>query len=257
MTKVTAYKAFDKDFKCRDFQYEVGKTYKHKGDIKICREGFHACSNPMDVWNYYDILDSRYGIVELSGDIQDEKSDSKLCSSKIKVIAEIKIFDIIKASVNWHFNGWFKDVNKDKKAVDSKNYSKLAASGDSSKLAASGDSSKLAASGDSSNLAASGNYSKLAASGNYSNLAASGDSSKLAASGYGSKLAASGGGNNVVVSAEKDVIVKGSLDTLICLTYYIDDEPIKFVTGKVGERGLKADTWYKLDINGRFMETEA
>ena len=58
--KLTAgYKAFDKDFKCKDYQFEPGKTYKHDGNVEICASGFHYCKVPFDVFNYRDI-DSRF-----------------------------------------------------------------------------------------------------------------------------------------------------------------------------------------------------
>ncbi len=258
-----AYKGFDKNWKCRDYQFEVGKEYVHEGKVIPCESGFHSCDNPLDILSYYDAIDSKFAIVEIDGELKTHTGDSKIASSKLRIVAELNLSQFIKASVDWHFEGWFKEVKKDKKKVDSKNYSKLAASGDGSNLAASGHGSNLAASGHGSNLAASGNYSKLAASGHGSNLAASGDGSnlaasgddsKLAASGHGSSLAASGHGSNVIVSAEKNIIVKGSLNTLICLTHYVYDKPIKFVTAKVGEEGIKIDTWYKLNIDGNFEE---
>lgn len=61
-----AYKAFDINFKCRDFQYEVGKKYKTDKAV-ICESGFHACTNPLDCWNYYDITNCRYAVVEIGG----------------------------------------------------------------------------------------------------------------------------------------------------------------------------------------------
>lgn len=39
--KVIGYKGFNSDLTCRDFQYEIGKTFIHDGDIELCREGFH------------------------------------------------------------------------------------------------------------------------------------------------------------------------------------------------------------------------
>ncbi len=204
---ITAYKGLGKNFQCRGYQYEVGKEYTHTGKVRACEGGFHACEYPLDIYKYYPLdLETRYAVVEMGGETH--KESDKICSSVIKIKAEIKFADIIKASVDWHFNGWFKKAKQDKEV----------------------------------------------SSGNYSKLAASGDDSKLAASGYGSKLAASGGGSNVIVSAERNIMVKGSKGTLICLTHYVDNKPVKFVTGQIGKNKLKADTWYELDSNGKFVE---
>ncbi len=53
-TAVKGYKVFNADMTCRDFQFEVGKEYKHKGEIKICSAGFHFCLKANDCFNYYD-----------------------------------------------------------------------------------------------------------------------------------------------------------------------------------------------------------
>lgn len=66
---ITSYKGFDKNMKCRGFQYEVGKEYEMDGEVKCCNQGFHACKSPMEVWDYYDMLDSRYAEVEQSAKI--------------------------------------------------------------------------------------------------------------------------------------------------------------------------------------------
>ena len=93
------YKGFDKDLKCRDFQYEIGKEYEEER-AEICDSGFHACENPMDVFGYYAPADSRYCEVEL--DANDQKSDdSKRVGKKISIKAEIGIAGIIKAGVEY------------------------------------------------------------------------------------------------------------------------------------------------------------
>ncbi|MBY4730771.1 hypothetical protein K6V90_09525 [Cupriavidus pauculus] len=194
---IVAYKAFNKDLTCRDFQFEIGKTYEHDGKVIACESGFHACENPMDTWGYYDLTQSRFCTVELSGELCRHGEDSKVAAGRITLRAEIGLPQIITDAVKWML-AFVKDMPAAENA--SGDSSNLAASGDSSKLAASGDSSNLAASGDSSNLAASGDSSKLAASGYSSKLAASGDSSKLAASGDSSKLAASGNSSKLAAS---------------------------------------------------------
>lgn len=94
------FKGFDKDLKCRDFHYEIGKEYtEEKADI--CNCGFHACEFPMDVFGYYPPSDSRYCEVELEENGQKSSDDSKRVGKKISVKAEIGIAGIIKAGVEY------------------------------------------------------------------------------------------------------------------------------------------------------------
>ena len=179
---IRAYKAFDKNMRCRGFQFDVGQTYEHDGPVKACESGFHACENPLDVWRYY-ALDSRYAVVEMGGDVSRHDGDSKIAAARITISAEIALPQIISDGVAY-LMGLCKDAFALKPVVD--------ASGNGSRLAASGNGSRLAASGYGSQLAASGYDSQLAASGYVSQLAASGNGSRLAASGNGSRLAASG-----------------------------------------------------------------
>ena len=102
--KIIAYKGFDKDLKCRDFQYEVGKTYEMDGDIKCCNIGFHACENPLDAFGYYAPADSRYCKVEQSGTLSKDANGSKVASSKIRVQCEIGLKGIIEAGVKFIFD---------------------------------------------------------------------------------------------------------------------------------------------------------
>ena len=91
--KIKAYKAFDKDLSCRGFKYEVGKEYEETGYIK-------ACAYPLDVFGYYAPAGSRFCEVEQSGKIDDSESD-KVCSSKIRIGAELDIRGLVKAAVSY------------------------------------------------------------------------------------------------------------------------------------------------------------
>lgn len=98
--KIKAYKAFDKDLSCRGFKYEVGKEYEETGYIRVCKKGFHACPYPLDVFGYYAPSGSRFCEVEQSGKIDDSESN-KVCSSKIRIGAELDIRGLVKASVSY------------------------------------------------------------------------------------------------------------------------------------------------------------
>lgn len=98
--KIKAYKAFDKDLSCRGFKYEVGKEYEETGDIKACEKGFHACPYPLNVFGYYTPAGSRFCEVYQGGKIDDSESD-KVCSSKIRIGAELDIKELVKAAVSY------------------------------------------------------------------------------------------------------------------------------------------------------------
>ena len=98
---IKAYKGFDKDLKCRGFQYEIGGEYEEE-KAKACECGFHACEMPLNVLDYYAPgLGSRYCEVEQSGTLSRHGSDSKVASSKIKIGAEIGIAGLVKAQIEW------------------------------------------------------------------------------------------------------------------------------------------------------------
>ena len=238
---ITAFKGMDKNFQCLGFQYAVGETYTHEGKVVACNSGFHACENPLDVLDYYPLdCDTRFAIVKASGSIS--RDGNKLASASMAIEAELRLPEFIAHAINY-----VKAVCNQDKAPDTSGYnSQLAASGDNSQLAASGDNSQLAASGYNSQLAASGYNSQLAASGNYSKLAASGNYSQLAASGE----------NSIAAGVADNCMAKAGEGGCIALRWTKDKKP-RLSVAYVGENGIKADTYYKLDSAGEFVEVEA
>lgn len=147
------YKGFDKNLKCRDFQYEIGKTYEEP-TAELCEKGFHACEYPLDVFGYYAPGDmSRYCEVDLD-DVSDKKSnvDSKRCGKKIAVKAEIGIAGLVKAAVDFVMEN-IKDENKE---ANTGNYSASTNTGNRSASTNTGDYSKADVSGKESVAAALG-----------------------------------------------------------------------------------------------------
>ena len=96
-----AYKGFNKDMTCLGFQYEPGKSYEMGGPVKVCKSGFHACEDPMDVFQYYVPGNSRYFEVYPEGDIKRDTGDSKLACSRIKIGAELDIRKLVSAKIKY------------------------------------------------------------------------------------------------------------------------------------------------------------
>ena len=151
---VTAFKAFNADFSCRGFQYAVGQTYTHKGKIKACRAGFHACENPMDVWSYYPIVGAdgaltRYAEVELSGAM--DKGADKIAAAQITIRAELRTPDFIHSAVDWVIN-----ATREKGDNPSGDSALIGSSGYGARIGSSGDGARIGSSGDGAIIACAG-----------------------------------------------------------------------------------------------------
>ena len=247
--KIIAYKGFDKDFKCRGFQYEVGKTYEMDGNIACCNRGFHACESPIEVFDYYDMLTSRFAEVEQSGKIDKEAVSTKTCSSRIKIKAELKLADIINLGVEW-----LKEITSPSK-IEANNTSN---NGDSAKIGSSGDSAKIGSSGDYAQIGSSGDSAKISSSGYSAQIGSSGDYAQIGSSGDYARIDSSGQ-DSVIMCAGHDSKAKAAIGSWITLAEWkrIGDvwKPICVKTEQVDGKRIKADTYYKL-IDGKFEEVE-
>ena len=216
-----AYKGFDKDLKCREFQYEVGKEYEEENSA-LCKKGFHACENPLDTFRYYRPTDSRYCEVDVDDNGERNSTDSKVCGKHIKISAEIGLKGVINAGVRFVFD-------KCESATEEN------------------------ASGESGNAAASGNLGNAAASGERGNAAASGWRGTAVVTGFAGRATALGE-QCLAVAWGEDSLARGTVGNWIVVSERDDDGNIIDVKiAKVDGDTVKADTWYKL-VNGEIME---
>ena len=270
--KIIAYKGFDKNLCCRGFQYEIGKEYVQEGEIECCESGFHACTNPFDVLDYYP-SDSRnrFCVVEQSGTIKTGNDDTKQASSKIKITAEIGMAGLFKAGVEW-----IKEKTnpvpiiaetKDKNDNPSGDYAQIGSSGDYAQIGSSGDSAKIGSSGDSAKIGSSGYYAQIGSSGYYAQIGSSGNSAQIGSSGDYAQIGSSGYSAQIESTGEYSVICcagnnsmakakKGSWITLSEWKYSKEKKrniPVCVKTEYVDGERIKEDTWYRL-VGGEFQE---
>lgn len=202
------------------------------GKIKMCNRGFHACESPFDVFDYYTMIDSRFCEVEQDGNISKEDRGTKICSSKIKIKAELKLAGMINLGVEW-----LKEITSPEKIKTSIK--------DNS----------------------SGNYAKIGSSDDEAQIGSSGYGAQIGSSGYGVKIGSSGYGAKIDSTGEDCVIMcaginsvakasKGSWVTLSEWSYSEEKQryiPICVKTEFVDGEKIKADTYYSLK-GGVFVE---
>ena len=215
---IKSYKGFDKNLRCRDFQYEIGGIYEMDGKIKMCNRGFHACESPFDVFDYYTMIDSRFCEVEQDGNISKEDRRTKICSSKIKIKLELKLADMINLGVEW-----LKEITSPEKIKtsikdnSSGNYAQIGSSGDGDKIGSSGYGAQIGSSGNGAQIGSSGNDAQIGLSGNDAKIGSSGYGAQIGSSGYGAQIGSSGNdaqisssGNNAQIGSSGDGAKIGS-----------------------------------------------
>ena len=188
---IKSYKGFDKNLRCRGFQYKIGGIYEMDGKIKMCNRGFHACESPFDVFDYYTMIDSRFCEVEQDGNISKWDRGTKICSSKIKIKAELKLADMINLGVEW-----LKEITSPEKIKTS---IKDNSSGNNAQIGSSGDGAKIGSSGDGAKIGSSGNNAKIGSSGYGAKIGSSGYGAQIGSSGYDAQIGSSG--NNAQIGS--------------------------------------------------------
>ena len=219
-----AYKGFDKDLKCRGYQYQIGGEYT-EDSAELCKKGFHACELPHDVFNYYAPAESRFCEVDLDATNERNSEDSKRVGARIKIGAEISVFDIAKISVK----AFFDRIEFTKKIESS----------------------------DTNNAGDCG-----AANAGYRGAANAGDCGAANAGDYGAAVVRDGGKakvgkGGVAVGLGKEAMASGAIGAVLVLTerdndYNIINAAAVIVDGET----IKADTYYTMK-NGEIVEVQS
>ena len=260
--EIIAYKGFNQDWTCRGYQYEIGKTYEHKGDVKACESGFHACEYPLDVLSYYSPAVSKFAVVKMSGETSKDSDDTKIASAKITIETEINLPEMIKKAVEWIKGKVDWDTAKVSNtgyrsaATNIGNWSVATNTGNRSAATNIGNWSAATNTGDRSVATNTGNRSAATNTGDWSVATNTGDWSAATNTGYRS-VAEVSGKQSIAVALGWQSKAKASIDGAIVCVYRNDNgELIHIKASKVGENNIKADTWYTLDEIGEFVEVK-
>ena len=254
--EISGFKGFDKDMKCRGFQFTEGETYRHEGEVKACESGFHLCENPIDVFGYYAPGESVYRHATASGQIDTHDDDSKVACSEITIGAAISLHDLIGTGIQFFFSRKYKS----KTSKHSTGYSSASsATGDSSASSATGDRSASSATGDRSASSATGDSSASSATGDSSASSATGDRSASSATGYSSASSATGYSSAAVVTGLYGKAMAGKYGCIALAWWNEKEERGEMRCAETGcgdgsDGKLKSEVWYTLDDDGEFVE---
>ena len=200
---IIAYKGFNEDLSCRGFQYEIGKEYCLEGELELCVNGFHACQNPLDVFDYYSMsLYTRYAMVELFGDVDFATDNKKLCATNIRIVKEMSIDELVEIGIMSSL------PKKDLESGNERSYSMMIASDacadiiypkyEGASIASCGNYASINSKNRWQCIASSGKLAKIDAFCDYSNISSSGISARITSVGIIQNISTSGYGSRVV-----------------------------------------------------------
>ena len=212
---VQSVKGFDLNWRCRDYQFEVGKTYTHDGEVNACESGFHACEYPLDVFGYYAPGQSRYALVQQSGALSRHGSDTKVASGKITIEAELKLPDLIARAIKWIF------AHAKPEDTEHATGARGAASSTGTRGAAS----------------STGDYGAASSTGYQGAASNTGYQGAAMAIGFDGRVMGAAGNALFLVHRDPD-----------------NGEITHAWAGVVGRDGIKPEVWYRLDASGAPVE---
>ena len=240
---VKSIKGFDSNLACRGYQFAIGETYVHSGEVEACRSGFHACDgeqHPLSVFEFYPPAGSRYCDVTQGGALDRQKGCSKIASATITIDVEITIGELVKRA--WDFV-WSRATKSDEAHVT---VAQGAASATGTRGAASATGTRGAASATGDQGAASATGYQGAASATGTRGAASATGTRGAASATGYQGAAMSSGWRGTVSGEPG-------NALFAVELDDAGKIVSVAAGVVGVGGIKAGVWYRAEA-GRLIE---
>ncbi|EKQ2483104.1 hypothetical protein P4015_003277 [Salmonella enterica subsp. enterica serovar Schwarzengrund] len=264
MTKeIVTFKGFNKDLKCRGFQFAIGETFHHDGKVEACGSGFHACECPFDVFSYYPPAESRYAeTISFGITDSEEGGDTKIASSSITIKDELTLPQFIQRGIEWIWSKIDKSLEQQimcgswSAATNTGYQSAATNTGNQSAATNTGNQSAATNTGNRSAATNTGNQSAATNTGSWSAATNTGDRSAATNTGDCSAAEVSGS-QSVAASLGIEGKARASEGGAIVLCYRDEDgELIHIRASKVGENGIMPNTWYQLDKDGEFVECE-
>ncbi len=195
------YKAFEKGMICRGKQYAENTIFEEDNAV-VCESGMHFCKNPLDVLDYYPLVDENGNMSEFAEvealDKCETEDNEKFCTKKLKIGAKIGFPALVQASVDLEMEKVPRETrvkttsNKNARIGSSGNSARIGSSGDYARIGSSGYYARIGSSGDYAQIGSSGYSAQIGSSGNSARIGSSGDYARIGSSGYYARIGSSG-----------------------------------------------------------------